>query len=225
MVASEQFRDDLIYRFDEQIMIPPLRLRRDDIALLAERFLQQECEKLARRIEQAMQREKTPIPAPANVTSNNQRSRLQFAFSEAARDRLARYDYPGNVRELQKIVSKAVGESLSPLVAGMEFRIAFECLTIDEKAVEDAIEAIKGRDATDGRADFAGRRAVKETWEQRELRHGDETKSRLLEALRICDWNQAAAARELGMSRQAFWKQLKRNLPLRLIPCGGRFRG
>jgi len=141
MVACEQFRDDLIYRFDEQIVIPPLRLRRDDIALLAERFLQQECEKLARRIEQAMQRERTPIPAPANVTSNNQRSRLQFAFSEAARDRLARYDYPGNVRELQKIVSKAVGASLSPLVAGMEFRIAFERLTIDEKAVADAIEA------------------------------------------------------------------------------------
>ena len=158
------------------------------------------------------------------MTSNNQRSRLQFAFSEAARDRLARYDYPGNVRELQKIVSKAVGESLSPLVAGMEFRIAFERLTIDEKAVEDAIEGTMGRDAA-GRADLAGRRAMKETWEQRELRHGDETKSQLLEALRICDWNQAAAARELGMSRQAFWKQLKRNLPLRLIPCGGRFRG
>src|SRR5262249_6733027 len=109
MVASEQFRDDLIYRFDEQIVIPPLRLRRDDIPLLADRFLQQECEKLERRIKQAMQRERTPIPAPANMTTNNQRSRLQFAFSEAARDRLARYDYPGNVRELQKIVSKAVG--------------------------------------------------------------------------------------------------------------------
>jgi len=62
-------------------------------------------------------RERTPIPAPANMTSNNQRSRLQFAFSEAARDRLARYEYPGNVRELQKIVSKAVGVSLSPLEA------------------------------------------------------------------------------------------------------------
>src|SRR5262245_41477091 len=117
MVACEQFRDDPIYRFDEQIVIPPLRLRRDDIALLAERFLQQEWEKLARRIEQAMQKERTPIPAPANVTSNNQRSRLQFAFSEAARDRLARYDYPGNVRELQKIVAKAGGALLSRLVA------------------------------------------------------------------------------------------------------------
>jgi transcriptional regulator with GAF, ATPase, and Fis domain len=217
MVASEQFRDDLIYRFDEQIVIPPLRLRRDDIALLAERFLQQECEKLARRIEQAMQRGRTPIPASANVTSNNQRSRLQFAFSEAARDRLARYDYPGNVRELQKIVSKAVGASLSPLVAGMEFRIAFERLTIDEKAVADAIEATMRCEVADGRADLAGKCVVKETWEERELRHEEETKSQLLEALRVCDWNQAAAARELGMSRQAFWKQLRRNLPLRLI--------
>src|SRR5262249_16186881 len=218
MVASEQFRDDLIYRFADQIVIPPLRLRRDDIPLLAERFLQQECEKLARRIEQATERGKPLIPAPAHATSNPKRSNLQFSFSEAARDRLARYDYPGNVRELQKIVSKAVGESLSPLVAGMEFRIAFEHLTIDEKAIEDAITVTKWRDAADGRADLAGKCAMKETWEQRELRHEEETKSQLLEALRVCDWNQAAAARELGMSRQAFWKQLKRNLPLRLIP-------
>jgi sigma-54 dependent transcriptional regulator, flagellar regulatory protein len=217
MIATEQFRDDLIYRFDEQIVIPPLRLRREDIPLLADRFLQQECEKLARRIEQAMQREKTPVPAPTKMTSNNQRSRLQFAFSEAARDRLARYDYPGNVRELQKIVSKAVGASLSPLVAGMEFRIAFERLTIDEKAVADAIEATMPCEVSDGRADLTGKYVVKETWEERELRHEEETKSQLLEALRVCDWNQAAAARELGMSRQAFWKQLRRNLPLRLI--------
>jgi transcriptional regulator with GAF, ATPase, and Fis domain len=219
MIAAEQFRDDLIYRFDEQIVIPPLRLRRDDIGLLAERFLQQECGKLARRIEQATERGKPLIPVRAHATSNPERSSLQFSFSEAARDRLAMYDYPGNVRELQKIVSKAVGESLSPLVAGMEFRIAFERLTIDEKAIADAIEATRRRHVVDGRADLAGKCVVKETWEQRELRHEEETKLQLLEALRVCDWNQAAAARELGMSKQAFWRQVKRNLPMRLIPA------
>jgi transcriptional regulator with GAF, ATPase, and Fis domain len=219
MIAAEQFRDDLIYRFDEQIVIPPLRLRRDDIGLLAERFLQQECGKLTRRIEQATERGKPLIPVRAHATSNPKRSSLQFSFSEAARDRLAMYDYPGNVRELQKIISKAVGESLSPLVAGMEFRIAFERLTIDEKAIADAIEATRRRHVVDGRADLAGKCVVKETWEQRELRHEEETKSQLLEALRVCDWNQAAAARELGMSKQAFWRQVKRNLPMRLIPA------
>jgi transcriptional regulator with GAF, ATPase, and Fis domain len=219
MVASEQFRDDLIYRFDEQIVIPPLRLRRDDIPLLADRFLQQECEKLMRRIEQATEREKPLIPAPAHATSNPKKSSLQFSFSEDARDRLARYDYPGNVRELQKIVSKAIGKSLSPLVAGMEFRIAFEHLTIDEKAVEDAIEATRRREVADGRADSAGKCVVEETWDQRELRHEEETRLQLLKALRLCDWNQAAAARRLGMSKQAFRKQVKRNLPMRLIPA------
>jgi transcriptional regulator with GAF, ATPase, and Fis domain len=219
MVAAEQFRDDLIYRFADQIVIPPLRQRRDDIPLLTERFLRQECEKLTRRIEQATQMEKPPVPAPADVISNPKKSPLQFALSEAARDRLARYDYPGNVRELQKIISKAVGESLSPLVAGMGFSVAFERLTIGEKAVEDAIEATRRRDVADGRADLAGNRAVKETWEQRELRHEEETRLQLLEALRVCAWNQAAAARELGMSRQAFWRQIKRNLPMSLIPA------
>ena len=94
--------------------------------------------------------------------------------------------------------------------AGMEFRIAFERLAIDEKAVADAIEATMPCEVADGRADLAGKCVVKETWEERELRHEEETKSQLLEALRVCDWNQAAAARELGMSRQAFWKQIKR---------------
>jgi transcriptional regulator of acetoin/glycerol metabolism len=108
------------------------------------------------------------------------------------------------------------------LVAGMEFRIAFERLAIDEKAVADAIEATRRREVADGRADSAGKRVMKETWEQRELRHEEETRLQLLEALRVCDWNQAAAASELGMSKQAFWRQLKRNLPLRLISLGGR---
>jgi transcriptional regulator with GAF, ATPase, and Fis domain len=219
MVASDQFRDDLIYRFDEQIVIPPLRLRRDDIPLLADRFLQQECEKLTRRIEQMTERAKPLVPTPTHTTSDPKRSSLQFSFSEAARNRLARYDYPGNVRELQKIVSKAVGESLSPFVAGMEFRIAFERLTIDEKAVEDAIEATTPRQVADGRADSAGKCVVEETWDQRELRHEEETRLQLLKALRLCDWNHAAAAKRLGMSKQAFWQQVKRNLPLRLIPA------
>src|SRR5262245_23735769 len=84
----------------------------------------------------------------------------------------------------------------------MEFRIAFERLTIDEKAVADAIEATMRCEVADGRADLAGKCVVKETWEERELRHEEETKSQLLEALRVCDWNQAAAAREWGMSRR-----------------------
>lgn len=198
MAATKQFRNDLIYRFDEQIMIPPLRLRPDDIPLLADRFLQQECEKLLLRIEHA---------GPGNARSRGKRSQFQFAFSDAARDMLASYDYPGNVRELQKIVSKAVGESLAPLMADMECRIAFERLTIDEMAIKRAIAATM---ALDGRANLAGRRA-KETWEERKLRHEEETKLQLLEALRDCDWNQVGAARLLGMSPDAFWKQLKRH--------------
>jgi transcriptional regulator with GAF, ATPase, and Fis domain len=216
MVAAEQFRDDLIYRFDEQIVIPPLRQRRDDIPLLAERFLQQACEKLMRRIERAEEREKPSVTARRSATCNPKRTHLHFSFSEAARDRLAKYDYPGNVRELQKIISKAVGGALSPLVMGMGFRIAFERLTIDEKAVENAI-GTKASEVAERLANIAGKRVLKETWGQRELRHEEEIKLQLLEALQVCDWNHAAAARELGISRQAFWQQVKRNLPLSLI--------
>lgn len=219
MVAAEQFRDDLIYRFADQIVIPPLRLRPEDIPLLADRFLEQEGEKLARRIEIATRRAKQTAAASvasANISPSSMGSHFQLAFSAAARDMLARYDYPGNVRELQKIISRAVGESLKPLVAGMGFRIAFERLTIGEKAVELAIETARGSAVAEG-ASGANSRVVKETWEQREMRHKEETRLQLLTALQACAWNKAAAARELGMTRQAFWRQVERNVPMSLI--------
>ena len=76
------FREDLYYRLNVvSIQIPPLRERREDIAALLEHFLL--------RFAQKNRREVTGITA-------------------AARDALLRYDYPGNVRELENVVERAV---------------------------------------------------------------------------------------------------------------------
>ena len=76
------FREDLYYRLNVvTIQIPPLRERREDIPLLLEHFL--------RRFAQKNRREVTGLTA-------------------ASRDALMRYDYPGNVRELENIVERAV---------------------------------------------------------------------------------------------------------------------
>lgn len=82
MVAQLQFREDLFYRINTiQIEIPPLRSRREDIALFADYFLQK-------------------------YTGLYKRTGL--ALHPQAVERLQGYDWPGNIRELQHTIEKAV---------------------------------------------------------------------------------------------------------------------
>jgi two-component system response regulator PilR (NtrC family) len=79
-VKEERFRADLYYRLNViPILIPPLRDRRDDIALLVDHFLHIASERSGRR--------KT--------------------VSKGAMELLTAYDWPGNVRELENIVERA----------------------------------------------------------------------------------------------------------------------
>ena len=77
-----RFREDLYYRLNViAVPIPPLRDRREDVALLAEHFLQLFSERNGRHLS---------------------------GFSRAAAEALVRYDWPGNVRELENSVERAV---------------------------------------------------------------------------------------------------------------------
>ncbi len=81
-VDSGQFRADLLYRLNVfPIRIPPLRERRDDIPLLVEHFLQ----KFAAIHGKAVS-----------------------GFTESAIGALYEYDYPGNIRELENLIERAV---------------------------------------------------------------------------------------------------------------------
>lgn len=81
-VKEKQFREDLFYRLNViQLKLPPLRERREDISLLAIRFLKRYSEELNK-----------------NITG----------ISPEALRILLNYDYPGNVRELQNIIERAV---------------------------------------------------------------------------------------------------------------------
>ncbi|HEY1006093.1 MAG TPA: sigma-54 dependent transcriptional regulator [Sphingobacteriaceae bacterium] len=82
-LANEaRFRKDLIYRINTvEIMVPPLRERRDDILLLAEHFSRVYSQKYLK---------------PA------------VEFSRKAQDKLLAYHYPGNIRELQYTIERAV---------------------------------------------------------------------------------------------------------------------
>ena len=90
MVEAQEFRADLFYRLHVfPVSVPPLRERREDIPLLVRHFVAQ----YARR----MQRTIDTIPA-------------------ATLDALCRYPWPGNIRELQNLIERAVILSPGPVL-------------------------------------------------------------------------------------------------------------
>ena len=81
-VKAGRFREDLYYRLNVvRLQVPPLRERKDDIPLLMDSFLKRFSEENSKSI---------------------------LGFENRARQALYRYDWPGNIRELQNCIESAV---------------------------------------------------------------------------------------------------------------------
>src|SRR5213595_3144070 len=81
-VAAGRFRQDLLFRLNTiEIALPPLRDRREDIIPLANSFLRQHAERYRKQV---------------------------GGFDESARERLLQHRFPGNIRELDHVVERAV---------------------------------------------------------------------------------------------------------------------
>jgi two-component system response regulator PilR (NtrC family) len=101
-VAENRFREDLYYRINViPIALPPLRDRREDIPLLAHHFLAKYAEQMGKSI---------------------------GGIAHGAMELLTRHDWPGNIRELENVIERAVAlestpailpESLPPSVRGI----------------------------------------------------------------------------------------------------------
>jgi len=88
MVADGQFREDLYYRLNViPVRIPPLRERKEDIPLLVQHFL----EKFQR-----------------DGSSSGNGTRPALTVSQEAMRRLMSYAWPGNVRQLENAIERAV---------------------------------------------------------------------------------------------------------------------
>src|SRR4051812_47707135 len=97
MVASGQFREDLYYRLNVvSIDMPPLRERKDDIQQLATFFLRRFAGELKKRVE---------------------------GLSPDAVKLLMRYNWPGNIRELENSIERAVLMSEGPMVTAGDLRL------------------------------------------------------------------------------------------------------
>ena len=84
MVAGASFREDLYYRLNViPVQVPPLREHREDIPILVQHFVERFC------------REQTPPRTPPTV-------------AQEAMRRLMSYGWPGNVRQLENVIERAI---------------------------------------------------------------------------------------------------------------------
>ncbi len=160
-VRAKSFREDLFYRLDVlRVSVPPLRERGADVQLLADAFVQR-----------AAQRH----------------GRTTRGLSEGARARLASYTWPGNIRELENVVTRAV------VLSGSE-SIEERDLALPITEASPAMDLLTTLPFTDARE-----RAV-ESFERQYVQA----------LLRRTEGNVSEAARRAGMDRANFRRVMRR---------------
>jgi two-component system response regulator HydG len=156
-VANGRFRSDLYFRLNVvQLCVPPLRARGDDILLLAAYFLRAAAERLGKH---------------------------SRSVSPEAAKKLLDYDWPGNVRQLENVLERAV-----TLAQGERL----ECEDLPDR-IRTHIPAF---DAGPAAAAFL-------TLDQQEQRH-------IAYVLRHVGGNKTQAARLLGVDRRTLYRKLLR---------------
>jgi two-component system response regulator PilR (NtrC family) len=155
LVEAGRFRRDLYYRLNViELKMPPLRDCREDIPLIAANVLQ----RLARQ---------NGLPAPPRL-------------APAAAEELAKYDFPGNVRELENALERAVALSATDEISAADLRLA-PAPEADREARETLPDYLDGLE----------RKAI-------------------LEALSKTGFNRTAAAKLLGITFRALRYRMQR---------------
>jgi formate hydrogenlyase transcriptional activator len=166
MVGEQKFRSDLFFRLNVfPVQVPPLRQREGDIPYLVRHFAQQ----FSRRMNKVIE----TIPSPTM-------------------DALCRYHWPGNIRELQNVIERAVIISTGPLldldVADLQF----------PRATHAERRPATPKSPTNG--------ALHDVLQETE-------RQQILEALKECNWVVAGprgAAARLGMKRSTLQKRVRK---------------
>jgi DNA-binding NtrC family response regulator len=110
MVENGTFREDLFYRLNVvNIRIPPLRERVQDIPMLVDHFIKIYCTSMSRNI---------------------------MTIDQAALKRLEQYDFPGNVRELENMIERAI-------VIGNEKEIRLKDLPIEKEMTSSSFSSLE----------------------------------------------------------------------------------
>ena len=154
LANESRFRKDLIYRINTvEIIVPPLRKRADDILLLAKHF---------------------------SKLYSNKYLKPGLSFGEKAMDKLLNYHYPGNVRELQYTIERAVIMSEGDVLEAKDLIFS---------PIESAMVA---------------------TDEPRETKLSAVEKNTILQVIEKHNGNITRAAKELGLTRTALYRRLSK---------------
>jgi formate hydrogenlyase transcriptional activator len=166
MVSEQKFRSDLFFRLNVfPVHVPPLRQRQGDIPLLVRHFAQQ----FSRRMNKVME----TIPS-------------------ATMDALCRYHWPGNIRELQNVIERAVIISPGP------------ALSVEVADLKVSIAGHVAEGTTTPKSTANG--ALHDVLEQSE-------RQQILRALEECNWVVAGpngAAALLGMKRSTLQQRIRK---------------
>ncbi len=187
MVDAGHFRQDLFYRINViELSLPPLREREQDVLLLAESFLQRICQDW-------------DITPPI--------------LSEDAKRMLLSYSFPGNVRELQNTLERALtlceGQSILSEHLQLDIRrcqpeaVRAESTVFDDFPVLSTTTPSPSSDLPPLTTQGLPPEGL-ETY----LQHIE--KQLILKALEQSHWNRTAAARKLGMSFRSLRYRLKK---------------
>ena len=154
LANENRFRKDLIYRINTvEIVMPPLRKRGNDIILLAKHFCKTYCNKYIKP---------------------------ELQFDQKAIEKLLNYHYPGNVRELQYTIERAV-------------IMADEDVLEAKDLIFSPIESVKASDD-----------------EPEEMKLSTIEKNTILKVIEKNNGNITKAAKELGLTRTALYRRLSK---------------
>jgi two-component system, NtrC family, response regulator HydG len=158
LIVHNKFRKDLYYRLNIiSIEIPPLRERKEDIPLLINALVLKHTKHTSKKIERV---------------------------DEATLKILMNYQWPGNIRELENVIERAVILSKSNTITADDLPEFLRHIKYDQKSALD--DGLKLKDA---------------------LRSPE--KDLIVKALEAASWNRNDAAKALGINRTTLYKKMR----------------
>lgn len=154
MIENREFREDLFYRINAvQLMVPPLRDRTEDIPILVQHFLEKITSRIGKRV-QCVQEDVLAL--------------------------FQRYNWPGNIRELENILNASVHLSSDSLIGMTDLP---DYLTKETRGIK--------------------KKTLKEIVEETE-------KQAIERALKNCQYDKNKAAKMLGIGNSTIYEKIKK---------------
>ena len=170
MVAEQKFRSDLFYRLNVfPVRVPSLRERPEDIPLLVRHFTEQCARRMNKKIE---------------------------TISSETLKQMRQYHWPGNIRELQNVIERAVILARGPVLN----------VPLGEIQSRPSLASVNGNGNGDAQSEFSAGKDIRDVLEETERKH-------ILNVLSQTNWVVAGpngAAIRLGMKRSTLQLRMRK---------------